>query len=247
MGGLFVSAIIIAFLLASLIRAERRCDISLYSQIEIAFYCSVWMVWIGALIGAVGPSEPPAPFAAQPQTNPVSETALSARRAIAQRFSGATPSVPPAALAYAAPETGLEDLRGGTFDLLRGLDSWTAVYDISAHTVYLPDGTELEAHSGLGARLDNPQFVHERMRGATPPHVYELALREKPFHGVRALRLKPIGGYHVFGRDGLLAHSYMLGPKGDSNGCVVFKNYEAFLQAFQNGAVKRLVVVAHLD
>jgi hypothetical protein len=39
----------------------------------------------------------------------------------------------------------------------------------------------------------------------------------------------------------------MLGPNGDSNGCVVFKNYEAFLQAFQNGDVKRLVVVAHLD
>jgi hypothetical protein len=43
-----------------------------------------------------------------------------------------------------------------------------AVYGISAHTVYLPDGTELEAHSGRGGRLDDPRYVHEHMRGATP-------------------------------------------------------------------------------
>ena len=35
-------------------------------------------------------------------------------------------------------------------------DRQTAVYDISAHTVYLPDGTRLEAHSGLGSQLDDP-------------------------------------------------------------------------------------------
>jgi hypothetical protein len=128
------------------------------------------------------------------------------------------------------------------------LDRWTAVYDISAHTVYLPNGAMLEAHSGLGPNLDNPRFVHERMRGATPPHVYELAFREKPFHGIRALRLKPVGGKdNIFGRSGLLAHTYMLGPKGDSNGCVVFKEYDAFLQAFESGEIKRLVVVASLD
>ncbi len=85
------------------------------------------------------------------------------------------------------------------------------------------------------------------MRHKPPPDVYELALREQLFHGVQALRLKPVGGGNVFGRAGFLAHTYMLGPNGDSNGCVVFKNYEAFLQAFQNGEVKRLVVVAHLD
>ena len=125
--------------------------------------------------------------------------------------------------------------------------AWTAVYDISAHTVYLPDGTKLEAHSGQGGRLDDPRYVHEHMRGATPPNVYELALREKTFHGVQALRLKPVGGGNIFGRSGLLAHTYMLGPKGESNGCVVFKNYNAFLQAFQNGQVKRLFVVDNLN
>lgn len=128
-----------------------------------------------------------------------------------------------------------------------GFDRWTAVYDISAHTVHLPNGSKLEAHSGLGSRLDDPRFVHERMRGSTPPNIYTLTLREKPFHGVRALRLAPLDRDKVFGRTGLLAHSYMLGPAGDSNGCVVFKNYDAFLRAFEAGDLKRLAVVARLQ
>jgi hypothetical protein len=123
-------------------------------------------------------------------------------------------------------------------------DQWTAVYDISAHTVYLPDGTRLEAHSGLGDRMDDPRFVDERDRGATPPDVYQLTLRESLFHGVQALRLTPIGGGFTFNRVGLLAHPYMLGPNGDSNGCVSFKAYDIFLRAFQSGEVKRLAVVA---
>jgi Protein of unknown function (DUF2778) len=130
---------------------------------------------------------------------------------------------------------------------LQRIDLATAVYDIAAHTVYLPSGERLEAHSGLGAMLDDPRFVHEPMRGATPPSTYDLTLREKPFHGIRALRLVPVGDANIFGRKGLLAHTYMLGPKGDSNGCVVFKDYSAFLHAFEAGEVKRLLVVAHLD
>jgi hypothetical protein len=161
---------------------------------------------------------------------------------------------PQSVLPYAAPEIAVVDPENALLDNERkittgpllGLHSWTAVYDISAHTVYLPDGIKLEAHSGRGGRLDDPRHVHEHMRGATPPNVYELALREKTFHGVRALRLKPVGGGNTFGRSGLLAHTYMLGPKGESNGCVVFKNYNAFLQAFQNGQVKRLIVVDNL-
>jgi hypothetical protein len=128
-----------------------------------------------------------------------------------------------------------------------GYDKWTAVYDISARTVYLPDGTRLEAHSGLGDKLDDPRYVSERQRGATPPHVYELQPREDLFHGVQALRLEPIGEGDVFGRAGLLAHPYMLGPNGDSNGCVSVKDYDAFLRAYQQGQVKRLAVVARLD
>jgi len=168
-----------------------------------------------------------------------------------------------AALVYAAPEGGAAararagapaaaDRASGFSFFSRpapppGYDQWTAVYDISARTVYLPDGTRLEAHSGLGDKLDDPRFVSERGRGATPPHVYELEPREDLFHGVAALRLTPIGDGDVFGRAGLLAHSYMLGPNGDSNGCVSFKDYDAFLRAYHQGQVKRLAVVAKLD
>ncbi len=73
-------------------------------------------------------------------------------------------------------------------------DHFTAVYDLTAHTVYLPNGDRLEAHSGLGALKDDPAHVDEKDRGATPPHVYDLTLREEMFHGVQALRLNPVGG-----------------------------------------------------
>jgi hypothetical protein len=135
---------------------------------------------------------------------------------------------------------------GPTAGPVAGYDQYTAVYDISARTVYLPDGTRLEAHSGLGDRLDDPRFVSERMRGPTPPNVYELEPREASFHGVQALRLIPVGDTTLYGRAGLLAHSYMLGPNGDSNGCVSFKDYDAFLRAYQSGQVKKLVVVSRL-
>jgi len=159
-----------------------------------------------------------------------------------------TPQPAGPALAYAAPEGGaLGSSRNITSGPPVRYDQWTAVYDVAAHTVYLPNGTKLEAHSGLGDRMDDPRHVNERNRGATPPQVYELQPREQLFHGVQALRLKPVGSGNVFGRVGLLAHTYMLSPKGDSNGCVSFKNYNAFLQAFQNGDVKRLTVVARLD
>jgi len=127
-------------------------------------------------------------------------------------------------------------------------DRQTAVYDISAHMVYLPDGTKLEAHSGLGSKLDDPRSSNIRMRGVTPPHIYELTPREALFHGVPALRLNPIGGEDaIFGRSGLLAHTYMLGPNGDSNGCVSFKDYNAFLHAYREKGIKRLAVVARVE
>ena len=119
-----------------------------------------------------------------------------------------------------------------------------AIYDITARTVTMPNGEKLEAHSGLGEKLDDPRFVHVRMKGATPPGTYDLTEREALFHGVRAIRLNPIGGSGaVHGRAGLLAHTYMLGPNGDSNGCVSFRDYERFLQAFLRGEVRQLVVV----
>lgn len=127
-------------------------------------------------------------------------------------------------------------------------DKQTAVYDIAAKTVYLPDGTKLEAHSGLGSKMDDVRYAHVRMQGVTPPHIYELKPREALFHGVPALRLTPIGGEDkIFGRDGLLAHTYMLGNRGDSNGCVSFKDYYAFLNAYRNQGIRRLAVLAKVE
>ena len=174
---------------------------------------------------------------------------------------GPTAASPGSQLAYASPEAGSVRARsapaadsalGSSIFSPRlappgGYDRSTAVYDISARTVYLPDGTRLEAHSGLGGYLDDPRHVDLRMRGATPPHVYELQPREELFHGVAALRLVPVGGDGaVYGRSGLLAHTYMLGPNGDSNGCVSFRDYDTFLKAFHDGKVTRLAVVAKL-
>ena len=127
-------------------------------------------------------------------------------------------------------------------------DKDTAVYDITAHTVYLPDGTKLEAHSGLGSNLDDPRSARVRMRGVTPPHIYELKPRETLFHGVPALRLTPLGGEDaIYGRDGLLAHTFMLGANGDSNGCVSFRDYSAFLDAYRNKGIRKLAVLAKVD
>ena len=124
----------------------------------------------------------------------------------------------------------------------------TAVYDISAHMVYLPDGSTLEAHSGLGSMLDDPGSAKIRMHGVTPPHIYELTPREALFHGVPALRLNPIGGDDaIYGRSGLLAHTFMLGPNGDSNGCVSFRDYNAFLNAYRNQGIKKLAVVVRVE
>jgi hypothetical protein len=165
-----------------------------------------------------------------------------------QKFFGKPKEAAPA-LAYATADGGVFG-NGQSMTSGRSLasDGQTAIYDISARTVYMPDGTKLEAHSGFGDMLDDPRHVRVKMRGPTPPHVYDLTMRESPFHGVQALRLTPVGGEgEIFGRTGLLAHTYMLGPNGDSNGCVSFKNYDAFLKAYVNNKVKRLVVVARLS
>jgi hypothetical protein len=140
-----------------------------------------------------------------------------------------------------------DGLLGGRPDLgALGYDKQTAVYDISAHMVYLPDGTKLEAHSGLGSKMDDPAHVDQRMVGATPPNVYDLKPRERLFHGVPALRMTPVGENDTLGRTGLLVHTYMLGPNGDSNGCVSVKDYYKFLKAYRNGEITRLVVVPSL-
>jgi hypothetical protein len=147
-------------------------------------------------------------------------------------------------LASIAPEVGM--FRRPPDLAALGYDNVTAVYDITAHAVYLPNGTILEAHSGMGDLKDDPEHISVRMQGATPPATYDLKPRETVFHGVQALRMTPVEGSEVFGRSGLLTHSYMLGPKGDSNGCVSIRDYDRFLKAYNDGGFTRLVVVPSL-
>ena len=173
----------------------------------------------------------------------VMASAAADTRSIWEKLFGKPASV--LTLAYAGAETG--SLGSGHNPALGLYDRSTAVYDITAHKVYMPDGTALEAHSGLGAMLDDPRHADVKMRGVTPPAVYDLQPREAMFHGVEALRLIPEDESQALGRDGLLAHSYMLGPNGDSNGCVSFKDYEAFLRAYKNHEITRLAVVTRLD
>ncbi|MBZ9708393.1 DUF2778 domain-containing protein [Mesorhizobium sp. ESP7-2] len=157
-------------------------------------------------------------------------------------------------LAYAKPDTPSGGLGQAFRNLFNGPSAGSgaghgvAVYDISAKTVYMPDGQRLEAHSGLGAMVDQPRYVDVKDRGPTPPNTYNLSLRESRFHGVEAIRLTPTSGGNKYNRTGLLAHTYMLrGGRAESNGCVVFRDYARFLAAFKKGKVTRLVVVPRLN
>jgi hypothetical protein len=206
-----------------------------------------------------------APRAAAPHVAAIPVARPAPRSGIAQaapkRSSGpgfqlASASDTSVSLAYApsdpakgAATTGsaLKDLTPKDLDPSADIDtSRTAIYDITSRTVYLPNGRRLEAHSGLGDQMDDPRHVTAKNTGPTPPNVYELKLRESRFHGVRAIRLVPTDSTKMYGRDGILAHSYLLGPNGQSNGCVSFKDYAAFLDAFDRGEVNRLVVVERL-
>ena len=182
----------------------------------------------------------------------VMSIASNERPSITEKLWGKEPSSHGSLLSYASADTSITGSIGRAQNPQPGgsppYDLDTAVYDISAHTVYLPDGTRLEAHSGKGAKIDDPKSASIRMQGVTPPHMYELTPRESLFHGVAALRLNPIGGEDsIYGRSGLLAHTYMLGPNGDSNGCVSFKDYNAFLNAYRNQGIKKLAVVARIE
>ncbi len=123
----------------------------------------------------------------------------------------------------------------------------TVLYDITKRAVYMPDGTRLEAHSGFGEWMDDPDSVHRKNVGVTPPNVYAVSFREKPFHGVRALRMKPVGDGKMYGRDGILAHSFLLGEAGASNGCISIREYDKFLQAYEAGQFTQIIVMRSID
>ncbi len=171
--------------------------------------------------------------------------AMQAQPVSAAAVDGVKPQKPAVAPRFAKADD--EGARASPSDAALQRGAGVAIYDIERGRVYLPHGETLEAHSGIGSMRDNPAFADRRNRGPTPPHVYDLKLRESPFLGVEAIRLTPVeGDAAVFGRAGFLAHTYMLGRRGDSNGCVVFKEYHRFLAAFKKGQIKRLVVVPRL-
>ncbi len=145
------------------------------------------------------------------------------------------------ALAFARPDKPVDPK---PFNKLFKRQDGVAIYDISAGLVYMPDGSKLEAHSGIGKMADNPKYVHVRNNGPTPPNTYKLTMRETRFYGVEAIRMTPITSKPMHGRDGFLTHSYLLrSRRPESHGCVAFKNYPQFLKAFKQGKVKQLVVV----
>ncbi|CDN54406.1 Hypothetical protein RG1141_CH20670 [Neorhizobium galegae bv. officinalis bv. officinalis str. HAMBI 1141] len=156
----------------------------------------------------------------------------------------------PTALAFAKPDNPMREeptRPSQSAPAWPGIGTKVAVYDIAGGMVYMPNGSKLEAHSGIGKMRDNPNFTHVTMRGPTPPGTYKLSMRETPFHGVAAIRLTPVDGRAPQGRTGLLAHSFLLRVRGDSHGCVAFADYNAFLKAFQRGDITHMVIVPKWD
>ena len=150
-------------------------------------------------------------------------------------------------LAYARPDKPAVGAFKNLFNTPKA-GKGVAIYDISASVVHMPDGTRLEAHSGIGKMADNPRYVHVKMNGPTPPNTYRLSMREKRFHGVEAVRMTPVGDEKMHGRTGILAHSYLLrGGRAESHGCVAFKDYPRFLKAFKQGKVTHIVVVPSMS
>jgi len=157
-----------------------------------------------------------------------------------QQLAYARPDYPPERSTGRSLGQTLRNLFGGGTKAGNGV----AVYDISAAKVYMPDGSVLEAHSGVGKMADDPRYVNVKMNGPTPPHTYNLKMRESRFHGVEAIRMLPADGKNKYGRDGFLTHSYLLrGRPAESHGCVAFKEYDRFLKAFKQGKVKQIIVV----
>ena len=152
-------------------------------------------------------------------------------------------------VAYAKPE---RSLLGDLFKSKASDTAWpgkgtkVAIYDVSSATVYLPDGTKLRAHSGIGRMRDNPRYEHVTMRGPTPAGIYRLSMREKRFYGVEAIRMTSIDGRDPKNRTGLLTHTNLLRGQKGSHGCVAFQNYAPFLKAFKRGQITMIVVVPKL-
>ncbi|WP_159946590.1 DUF2778 domain-containing protein [Rhizobium sp. 18065] len=202
-------------------------------------------------------SEPDMDHDALPDDGPIPGAKPKPKAVLVVPLSTETPAAPAkpkktktlsSMLAYAKPDNPIttDDGAGGLFSRkskLPGAGSRIAVYVIDEAVVHMPNGEKLEAHSGRGHMRDKPKFVHMKNQGPTPPNVYNLRMRESRFHGIEAIRMTPVGDSRMYNRDGFLTHTYLLRRRGDSSGCVVFEDYNRFLNAFKRGNVKTLVVV----
>ncbi|WP_299819853.1 tlde1 domain-containing protein [uncultured Roseibium sp.] len=212
-----------------------------------------------SLVETAGPIKPGAIPTRLPGVKPeiVRSTKPSVSKPVATKPRREKPSETTPVLAYATPGnpeedengvfSGLGKLFGGGKGGLPGANSKVAVYDISAATVHMPDGTKLEAHSGIGAKMDNPKYAYVKNYGPTPPNIYKLRMRERLFHGVEAIRMLPHDRAAMKGRDGMLTHTRLLRRSIGSHGCVAFKDYNKFLNAFKAGKVKTLIVVPSME
>lgn len=187
-----------------------------------------------------------------PETRPATETILSspkpapAEKPVARETIDQNNTAPPAKprrslfASLFSRDTGSDD------DGWHGKNTKVAIYDVSNATVYLPDGTKLRAHSGIGKMRDNPRYEHVKMTGPTPAGTYRLSMREKRFYGVEAIRMTSIDGRDPKNRTGLLTHTNLLRGQIGSHGCVAFQDYQPFLRAFKRGQINTLVVVPEL-
>lgn len=184
-----------------------------------------------------------------PEARPERETAIPALPPAIEKPSRGITSGRQTDVAVAKPE---RSLFGDLFKRKESPSGWpgrntrVAIYDVSNATVYMPDGTRLRAHSGIGHMRDNPRYEHVTMRGPTPAGIYRLSMREKRFYGVEAIRMTSIDGRDPKNRTGLLTHTNLLRGQIGSHGCVAFQNYQPFLNAFKRGQVNMLVVVPEL-
>lgn len=184
-----------------------------------------------------------------PEARPRIEATLPAGKPAETKPASAKGAAPKAELAYAKPgRTLFGDLFGSKSSSTGwpGSNTKVAIYDVSNATVYLPNGTKLRAHSGIGHMRDNPRYENVKMTGPTPAGIYRLSMREKRFYGVEAIRMTSIDGRDPKNRTGLLTHTNLLRGQTGSHGCVAFQNYEPFLKAFKRGEINMMVVVPEL-
>ena len=153
------------------------------------------------------------------------------------------------ALAYAVPEGGVTGIaRSVISGGQSGYNRRTAIYDISAHTVYLPNGAT--AGGAFGSRRRDRTIRASCMKecAGRRHQMFTSLLRANSFFmGFKRCVSNPSARAIFSDAPDFWRILICSCANGASNGCVSFKNYDAFLQAYQNGEIKHLAVVAHLD